>query len=296
MKDYYSLLGLARGASEDEIKKAFRKKAMKYHPDRNKDNPKAEEKFKEINEAYAVLSDSKKRAEFDRFGTKGFRRRFSREDIFRDFDFDEVFSKFGFQSGSFGGAGVPDLESFLSGQGFGTGRPRKGADIRQDFFISFQEAALGTKRTIVMEQNGKRVETSFKVPAGSKDGRRLRLVGKGQPSPRGGPPGDMYLKIRVQPHPLLHREGDDIVMDQEVSLTDALLGTTVEVPTLTEPKMVKIPPGTQSHTRLRLKGMGVPRSRDKQSGDQMVRVIVKYPKELTEEQNQLIRELKAKGL
>jgi DnaJ-class molecular chaperone len=106
----------------------------------------------------------------------------------------------------------------------------------------------------------------------------------------------MYLKIRVQGHPKLYREGNDIVTDQELCLTDALLGTTVEVPTLTEPKMVKIPPGTQSHTRLRLKGMGIPRSRGKENGDQMVRVIVKYPKKLTEEQIQLIRKLKTKGL
>ena len=291
MDDYYSVLGIDRRASLDETKKAFRKKAMKYHPDRNKDNPRAEEKFKKVNEAYAVLSDEKKRSQYDRFGKDGFHQRFSQEDIFRDFNFDEVFSNCGFSGGGF-----PDLESAFPGQRFGRSRARKGADIRQEFLISFQEAALGTQRTIATRQNGKRVESSFRVPAGSKDGRRLRLVGKGQPGLQGGPPGDMYLKVRVQAHPNLYREGDDIVTDQELCLTDALLGTSIEVPTLTEPKIVKIPSGTQSHTRLRLKGMGIPRSRGKENGDQMVRVIVKYPKKLTEEQIQLIRELRTKGL
>ena len=291
MDDYYSVLGIDRRASLDETKKAFRKKAMKYHPDRNKDNPRAEEKFKKVNEAYAVLSDEKKRSQYDRFGKDGFHQRFSQEDIFRDFNFDEVFSNCGFSGGEF-----PDLESAFPGQRFGRSRARKGADIRQEFLISFQEAALGTQRTIATRQNGKRVESSFRVPAGSKDGRRLRLVGKGQPGLQGGPPGDMYLKVRVQAHPNLYREGDDIVTDQELCLTDALLGTSIEIPTLTEPKMVKIPAGTQSHTRLRLKGMGIPRSRGKENGDQMVRVIVKYPKKLTEEQIQLIRKLKTKGL
>jgi curved DNA-binding protein len=291
MDDYYSVLGIDRRASLDETKKAFRKKAMKYHPDRNKDNPRAEEKFKKVNEAYAVLSDEKKRSQYDRFGKDGFHQRFSQEDIFRDFNFDEVFSNCGFSGGGF-----PDLESAFPGQRFGRSRARKGADIRQEFLISFQEAALGTQRTIATRQNGKRVESSVRVPAGSKDGRRLRLVGKGQPGLQGGPPGDMYLKVRVQAHPNLYREGDDIVTDQELCLTDALLGTSIEIPTLTEPKMVKIPAGTQSHTRLRLKGMGIPRSRGKENGDQMVRVIVKYPKKLTEEQIQLIRKLKTKGL
>ncbi len=296
MTDYYSLLGVSRGTSDEELKKAFRKKAKEFHPDRNKGNPQAEEKFKEINEAYAVLSDPKKRSQYDRFGSEGFHKRFSREDIFRDFDFSDIFSGFGSQS-PFGGSGnMPDLESFLSGQGFGGSRARKGKDVRQNFYISFQEAALGTSRTVVFEQNGKKVETSFKVPPGSKDGRRLRLVGKGQAGINGGPPGDLYLKMRVNEHPFFKREGDDIVVDKEISLSDAMLGTTMEVPTLTESKMVKVPPGTQSHSKLRLKGMGIPRNRGNGTGDQLVRVIIRYPKDLTDEQIELARKLKAEGL
>ncbi|MBV52177.1 MAG: hypothetical protein CMH77_06765 [Nitrospinae bacterium] len=295
MADYYSLLGVTPGTSEDDLKKAFRKKAMEFHPDRNKGNSQAEEKFKEINEAYAVLSDKKKRSQYDRFGSEGFHKRFSREDIFKDFDFGDIFGGFGSQS-NFGGGGNPDLESFLSGQGLGRSRARKGKDVRQSFYIPFEEAALGTQRTVVFEQNGNKIETSFKVPPGSKSGRRLRLVGKGQAGINGGPPGDLYLKMRVNGHHLFKREGDDIIMDQEISLTDTLLGTTIEVPTLTESKMVKIPPCTQSHLKLRLKGMGVPRSRGNGNGDQLVRVIVKYPKDLTEKQLTLIDQLKAEGL
>lgn len=296
MKDYYSVLGVVHGASEEDIKKAFRKRAMEFHPDRNKGNSRAEEKFKEINEAYAVLSDKKKRGQYNQFGNDGFHKRFSREDIFRDFDIGDIFNSFGSARGSGGPGGIPDLESFLSGQGFGGSRARKGEDIRQSFFISFQEAALGTTRTVIFEKNGNKVETSFKVPAGSKDGRRLRLMGKGQDGTNGGPPGDLYLKIKVNAHPLLKREGDNILIDKEISLTEALLGTTVEVPTLKEAKMVKIPPCTQSHMKLRLKGMGIPRSRGKANGDQFVRVIVKYPNELTEEQLRLIHQLKVQGL
>jgi len=296
MKDYYSLLGVARIATDEDIKKAFRKKAMEYHPDRNKDNPKAEEKFKEVNEAYAVLSDKKKRSQYNQFGNEGFHKRFSREDIFRDFDFGEMFSGFGSQSGFSGGGGMPDLETFMSGHGFGGPRSRKGRDIRQEFYISFEEAALGTTRTVIIELQGKKIKTNFKVPEGSKNGRRLRLVGKGQPGSNGGPPGDLYLKIRVNDHPLFKREQSDIIVNKEICLTEALLGTTVEVPTLKESKMVKIPPCTQSHIRLRLKGMGISSNRNKAYGDQFVRVVVKYPKELTEEQLQLIHKLKDSGL
>ena len=292
MIDYYSLLGIARDAGEEDIKKAFHKKAMDYHPDRNKDNPKAEEKFKEVNEAYAVLSDNKKRSQYDQFGNEGFHKRFSREDIFKDFNFGDAF---GSQSG-FNTSGMPDLEAFLSGHGFGRSRSRKGRDVRQEFSISFEEAALGATRTVILEVNGNRIKTNFKIPEGSIDGHRLRLKGKGQPGINGGPPGDLYLKIRIYNHPLYKREQDDIIIDKEISLTDALLGTTVEVPTLKDSKMVKIPPYTQSHTRFRLKGMGILSNYKKTYGDQLVRIVVKCPKDLSEEQLQLIRRLKDTGL
>ncbi|SVB97515.1 uncharacterized protein METZ01_LOCUS250369 [marine metagenome] len=297
MKDYYSILGVSREASDDDLKKAFRKKAMDYHPDRNKNNPKAEEKFKEINEAYAVLGDKAKRSQYNRFGSDGFHKRFSKEDIFRDFDFGDIFNSFGFESGSSGKGGIPDLDSFISGQGFGgRTRSRRGKDIRQNFYISFHEAALGTKRSILVELNGKKIETTFKVPSGSKDGNKLRLVGKGQPGTHGGPPGDLYLKICINKHPHFSRVGDDILIDKEISPTEALLGTTIEVPTLNDSKILTIPPCTQSHTKLKLKGVGIPFHQGKKTGDQLVRVIVKYPKKLTDQQTELVHKLKIAGL
>ena len=167
---------------------------------------------------------------------------------------------------------------------------------RQDIYISFEEAALGTTRTVIVELNGSKIKTNFKVPEGSKDGRRLRLVGKGQPGSNGGPSGDLYLKIRVHEHAVFKREEDNIIIEKEISLSEALLGTTIEVPTLRESKMVKIPPCTQSHMRFRLKGMGITSNKIKKYGDQFVRVVVKYPKDLTEEQFQLINKLKSTGL
>jgi curved DNA-binding protein len=296
VKDYYSILGIPRNAIEGDVKKAFRKKAMDYHPDRNKNNAKAEEKFKEINEAYAVLSDKQKRSKYDQFGSDGFHKRFSREDIFRDFDLGDMFSSFGSNAGSPQGGGFPDLDSFLSGQNFEGSRTRKGKDLKQDFYISFNEAALGTQRSIIVELNGTKTETTFKVPGGSKDGCRLRLTGKGQPGIHGGPCGDLYLIIRINKHPHFSREGNDIVINKEICPTEALLGTTVEVPTLKGSKSLIIPPCIQSQTKLRLKGVGIPFNQGTKLGDQLVRIVVKYPKKLTDHQLELVHKLKDSGL
>jgi len=296
VKDYYSILGVSNKTTGEDIKKAFRKKAMDYHPDRNKDNPKSEDKFKEINEAYAVLSDKKKRSQYDNFGSDNFHKRFSREDIFRGFDPNSIFNGFGSQSGSGHPNDFPDLDSMFSNQGFRESQPIKGKDIRQEFFISFQEAALGTQRQIIIELNRNKVKTSFKVPAGSKDGSSLRLTGKGQPGINGGPYGDLYLKIRVNNHPHFKREGDSIVVDKEISPTEALLGITVVVSTLIDSKNITIPPCTESHTKIKLKGLGIPFNGGKNNGDQLVRIIVKYPKSLTDEQLELVHKLKITGL
>ena len=296
VKDYYSILGVPRDATEGDVKKAFRKKALNYHPDRNKGNPNAEEKFKEVNEAYAVLTDKEKRSQYDRFGTDGFHKRFSREDIFRDFNFGDAFNSFGSQSGSRNNSGFPDLESFLSGHGFDGPRKCKGKDIRQEFHISFHEAALGTQRSMIVELNGRKLETTFRIPEGLKNGSQLRLMGKGQPGINGGKPGDLYLKIHINKDPHFSREGEDVVINKEISPTDALLGTTVEVPTLKDSKNLTIPPCTQSHTKLRLKSVGIPFNQGKSTGDQLVRIIIKYPKKLTEQQLELVHKLKASGL
>ncbi len=309
MADYYSLLGIDRQASEDEIKKAYRKMAMKYHPDRNKDNPKAEDQFKKISEAYAVLSDAEKRKQYDRFGADGFKQKFSQEDIFRNFNADEIFQNFGFRPGRGSDPFQGIHEMFSGGGGFGQnfgnvfggqqgGRPQslKGEDLESSLPITFEEAALGAEKRIVIQGQGKREETTVKIPPGIGNGKKMRLRGKGYPSQFGGKPGDLYIKVKVEPHPLFHREGDDIVVDLEISVTDALLGSVKEVPTLTSPKNLKIPAGTQSHSKLRLKGLGVSHGSGGKKGDQMVRILIKLPKELTEEQREMVLALKEQGL
>jgi len=296
MKNYYSVLGVAKGASDGEIKKAYRKLAMKYHPDRNEGDNKAEEKFKEVSEAYAVLGDKKKRSQYDQFGSEGFHQKFSQEDIFRDFDINEILKGFGFgnespfqgQGGGFGGFGNP----------FSQGRPpRREAEIpplKKELAVTFEEAALGCQRTIAISRNGStQEETNVKIPSGIAHGKVLRLPGKGHIS--GSRRGDLHLRINVLSHPLFRREGRDVVVDAEIKLTQAMLGATIEVETLKGIKSVKIPPGTQNHTKLRLKETGIQFASGVR-GDQLVRIVVKIPKELTEEQIPHIRFLQDTGI
>lgn len=302
MKSYYNILGVERGASQDEIKKAYRKLALKYHPDRNKNDPEAENRFKEISEAYAVLSDKDKRKKYDAYGAEGFRQRYSQEDIFRDFDLDEILRNFGFSgSPGFGGG----FGQFFGGQGggypdpFGPGmgrqpRRNKGADMLSDITITFEEAALGAEKRFSVDRPTGREDTNLKIPAGISEGKKLRLSGKGHPGINGGPPGDLYFRVHVQPHPLFTREGDNILVEQTIGLTDALLGTTIEVPTLEGAKQVKVPAGTQPNSKLRLKELGV-RANGKR-GDQLVKIKVALPKELTDEQKDLIQKVKEAGL
>ncbi|GJL78231.1 MAG: integrase [Nitrospinaceae bacterium] len=311
MDDYYTLLEIDRKASEDEIKKAYRKMAMKYHPDRNKDNPEAEDQFKKISEAYAVLSDKKKKQQYDSFGAEGFRQKFSQEDIFRDFDANEMFRNFGVRFGgsdpfqgihemfSGGGRFGNSFEDILGGQGFGAGgRPqsRNGGDLESNLTITLEDAVLGTEKRITIQKNDVREETVIKIPPGIEDGKKLRLKGKGSPSQFGGSPGDLYIKIDVEPHPIFQRKGNDIEMDLEINISDTLLGTTREVPTLTGPKNLKIPPRTHSHSKLRMKGFGAPKGSKGGKGDQLVRILIKFPKELTDEQRECVETLKSLGL
>ena len=296
MKDYYSVLGIQKGSSDDEIKKAYRKLAMKYHPDRNEGDTKAESKFKDISEAYAVLSDKKKRREYDQFGSEGFHQKFSQEDIFRDFDVNDILRGFGFGSntgnpfqgrGGFPGGGNP----------FQRPNPQsvKPPTLIKELSIGFEEAALGAQRNISISRNGVLEETSIKIPSGITNGKILRLQGKGHLSPDGKQQGDLHLKVRVLPHPLFRRDGQNVLIDSEIKLTDALLGTTIEVQTLNGIKSVKIPPGIQSNSKLRLKEVGIKSSSGKQ-GDQLVNVKIAIPKNLTEDQIKHIQFLKDTGI
>ena len=324
-KDYYEVLGVKKTSTEDEIKKAYRKLAMKHHPDRNPGNKQAEERFKDINEAYAVLSDKKKRAQYDQFGPSGFSQRYSQEDIFRGFDISDLFKDLGFSQNDvfsriFGGAGgggrraktqhggFGDLFGQRGGQNydFGDSYPGgypdqetgmgKGQDVEMEMPLTFQEAAAGGEKKIRFNRGNRIEEVTVKIPAGIESGKKLRLSGKGGDGMRGMPAGDLYLKVNVAEHPTFKRDGSDITVEKEIRLSEALLGTTTEVPTLEGPKHIKIPAGTQSHSRIRLKGFGLPRLQGGGKGDEFVRIIVKTPKTLSEKQKRLVEELKKEGL
>jgi len=298
MANYYDVLGIQKQASPDEIKKAYRKLAMKYHPDRNKDDAQAEEKFKQVSEAYAVLSDKEKRKKYDQFGAEGFKQRYSQDDIFRGFDLNEILRNFGVGGsrssfgGGFSGGGDPFAEFF----GGRPQRPQKGQDMVSDITITFEEAARGGEKRFSVQRPGGTEDTSVKIPAGIEEGKKLRLAGKGFAGPNGGPAGDLYFKVRIQPHPLFKREGADVVIEQSVKLSEALLGTVIEVPSLEGPKQVKVPAGTQPHSKLRLQGLGFPTIKTGQKGDQIVRINVTYPKTLTADQEKMIQKLRDLGL
>jgi curved DNA-binding protein len=302
-KDYYHILGVAKNASDEEIKKAYRKLAMKYHPDRNPNKKEAEERFKEINEAYAVLSDKEKRKQYDTFGAEGFQQRFSQEDIFRGFDFDEILSSLfggrGRRDFRFGGQSGVDFGDFFGRQGGyqDAGRmSQRGEDIVYEMAISLEEAAFGGEKRISYRKNGRLEEVSVKIPRGFPSGKKLRLAGKGKEGRNGGSPGDLYLQVTVREHPLFSQEGDDLIVEKEINFSEAVLGTTIEVPTLEGMKKVKVPPGTQSHTKMRLKGLGMPHFQGEGKGDEYVKVIVKIPKKVSEKSRVLIQDLAKEGI
>lgn len=292
-KDYYQLLGVKKGASAEEIKKAYRKLAVKYHPDKNPGDKQAEERFKEINEAYAVLSDPQKKAQYDQFGSTGFHQRFSQEDIFRGFDVGDIFKDMGY--------GTEDIFSRIFGGGFQAGgryraRKQRGEDYSMDLHISFRDAATGGEKRVSFLRDGVREDLSVKIPAGIENDAKLRIKGKGGQGLNGGPPGDLFLTVKVASDPEFVREGDDIIVERAIRFSEAALGTSLEVPTLEGNKRIRVPAGIQPGTKIRLKGFGFPRMGKSSKGDLFVRINVKVPQQLSPTQRKLLEELAENGL
>ncbi|MCS7280310.1 MAG: DnaJ domain-containing protein [Desulfobacterota bacterium] len=306
-KDYYEILGVPRNATDEEIKKAYRRLALKYHPDRNPGDKEAEEKFKEINEAYAVLSDKEKRKHYDTYGMTDFHKYYTEEDIFRGFNIGDLFRDLGF--------GSTDIFSIIFGREPGRAQTKRRffdfnfgdfvtreqksegrLDIHYELEIPFMDAVKGAEKRISFVRNGRLEEVNVKIPIGVSTGTKLRLPGKGNRDPITGEVGDLYLTIKVGEHPVFRREGYDIYVTKNIKLTDALLGGEVEVPSISGPKKVKIPPGIASHSKMRLKGLGISDPKRNINGDQYVEVIVEIPKKLTERQRRLIEELRKEGL
>ena len=354
-KDYYQTLGVNKSATKEEIKKAYKKLAKQYHPDLNKEKD-AEHKFKEINEAAAVLGDDKKREQYDRFGTAdppGFGRGhggFSGTDFSNfGFNFDDIFDMF---SGGFGGKGG-------FGGGHGGRRGRRGSDLQYEMEIELEDAAFGTEKNIVIPINivcskckgsgaesdssvktcstcggsgriqrtsrtpfgmftqastcgdcggeGKvihnpcetcdgegRIEKEskieVKIPAGVHDSTQLRLSGKGEAGYQGAPSGDLYIVIRIREHKIFERKGNDIYCSVPISITNAILGADIDVPTLKGSAELDIPEGTQSHTLFKMAGKGLPDLHGRGKGDEYVRVVVETPKKLSKKQREIIKE------
>lgn len=282
-RDYYEVLGVPKNASDDEIKKAYRKLAIKYHPDKNPGDKTAEAKFKEINEAHDVLSDKQKRARYDQFGHAGvggasgsnpfgggnpFGGTFNGQTF--DFDLNDIFGS-------------------LFGFGAGARRPRRGADYQVSVTVTFEEAIFGTTKTV--DNNGSPLKV--KIPAGIDDGMSIRLHGKGGPAPEGGTePGDLYVRVRVKPHKSLTREGIIILSEQTIDMVDAALGCEVEVETVDGVVTMKVPAGTQSGTPFKLSGHGVPFRADGDRGPHIVTILVETPKNLSKKQKELLEEFK----
>jgi len=302
--DYYNILGVDKTASAAEIKKSYRKLALKYHPDKTQGNKTLEDKFKKISEAYAVLSDPKKKNQYDTYGSADFQQRFSQEDIFRNFDLGDILKDFGF-GGSRGGGGFS--QAFGGGQrggfggmggGFGQQQQQvRGKDLQYEIPLTIDEIINGTKKTITINQAGSAKAIEVKIPKGLTEGKKIRLTGKGEMSPNGGPAGNLYIKSKPIPTSGYTIEGNDILVTTPVALTHAILGGTIEVTTPNGKTInLKIPSGTNHKAKMRIPKHGIPQMKGNGCGDLFVVVNISMPKTLTDEQKALIQQLEKTGL
>ncbi|MBF0411492.1 MAG: DnaJ domain-containing protein [Desulfamplus sp.] len=318
--DYYKILGVDKTATPQELKKAYHKLAVKYHPDKNKDDKNAEAKFKEISEAYAVLSDKEKRQQYDTYGSAGFQQRYSKEDIFRDFDISDILREFGFGQGfggsNFGrtftsGGGFSNTGGFSGGggsshagknpfgQGMGSQRTRQtqGNDIEYEIGLTLDEIIYGCQKTVTINQGGSSETITVKIPKGMTAGKKIRVPGKGEPSPYGGSRGNLMIKSKPLPNHDFEIEGNDISTIREIKLTEALLGSKVDILTPSGKAItMNIPPGTKHKSRLRLAQQGIPYMQKEGHGDLFVVIHVNIPKELNSKQKKIVEKLAETGL
>jgi curved DNA-binding protein len=306
-KDYYKSLGVGKEASAGDIKKAYRKLALKYHPDHAAGDKAKEDKFKEISEAYAVLSDAEKRKKYDTYGSEGFSQNFSQEDIFRGSNIEDILKEFGFGGGSFSrgskGCGGGKRFSFNPESMFGGGRqqqaaPPKGSDMEYEISLTLSDIFTGTSKNLSFQDpSGGTESIAVKIPKGMITGKKLRLAGRGQPSPYGGPAGDLYIKSKILDDPDFKLKEFDLFLNREIKLTEALLGTQISVPTLDGKQLsLKIPPGTKHKSKMRLSGNGIPHIKGGGIGDLYVEIFVTMPKKLNKKQKQLVENLAKEGL
>ncbi len=346
-RDYYEVLGVERGAGQKEIASAYRKLAIKYHPDSNPDDETATEKFKEAAEAYEVLSDRDKRARYDQFGHEGLGGGAQFHDV------GDIFEAFG---DIFGGGGIfGDIFGSQGGRRGGR-RQRKGANVRTDISLTLEEAARGVTKTVQFYRSQKcdtcagsgarpgsspetcrrcgghgqvaqsmgfvrvqttcpgchgsgqiisspcvdcggngyvkaKMERDLRIPAGIDDGMPVRVTGEGEPSPEGGPSGDLYCVVAVKPHHIFHRDGGNLVLQMPISYTQAALGATIEIPTLDGPEELEVPRGTQSGEVFRKARLGMPDPQNGHIGDLLIQTYIETPKKLSKDQERILREL-----
>lgn len=284
-KDFYKILGVTKGVSEAELKKTYRKLSRQFHPDTNPGDAKAEARFKEISEAYSVLSDKDQRAEYDQMRAMGPGAR-------AGFGGGQGGGfPGGFQGGNFGGAGFEDVFANLfggGGGGFGGPRgPQRGQDLTTTQTLDFIDGVKGT--TIKLSLRAGAEPTSIKIPAGVSDGQKIKIAGKGNPSPNGGPAGDLIITVTVKPHPVFTRDGNNIRVVVPITFAEAVLGATIQVPTLGgDPVKLKVAPGTPNGRVLRVKGRGVVTA--KAEGDLLATVEIAVPSHVSDKAKKALEE------
>ena len=278
-RDYYEILGVDRNVSAPELKKAFKRLAIKYHPDKNPGNPEAEDKFKEAAEAYEVLSDQAKRQTYDQFGHQGVNSNFGQSG-FQNVDINDIFSNI------FGGDEIfGDIFGDIFGRA-GSRRPPRGRNIQMAFEMSLEEAVYGKDVEIRLPNSNKKV--SVNIPAGVDTGNKIRLSGEGEASQYGGEHGDLFIVVQVQKHDFLERENNHLYCEVPIRVDQAILGAEIEIPTLSKKVLLKIPPETQTGKIFKLRDLGAGSLRGKTTGDLFVRVVVETPSKLSSKQKTAI--------